>query len=199
MNLRKLHNPLEVIRETLATISAPPTPTPAEAVAICAWCQTERGIKPKPGSSHGICNRHREEMRGQAIKELQQVQQKVLDAHRLPKAAPILAAVLFLAAFTTQAAIASWYGEDHRGLPMANCKPFNPDAMTCASWFYPLGSKLKISKGRKSVIVTVTDRGPNHRLVKDGRTIDLSASAFCKLANPDLGLIPVKIERINRK
>jgi rare lipoprotein A len=83
----------------------------------------------------------------------------------------------------TGSGVASWYGEDHRGRPMANCKPFNPDKLTAASWFYPLGTKLRVtstsSKGSThAVVVTVTDRGPSKTLVRDGRIIDLTHAAF---------------------
>jgi len=90
---------------------------------------------------------------------------------------------------------ASWYGEEHRGLPMANGKPFNPDRLTAASWFYPLGTRVVVTHADRSVVVEITDRGPAKRLVKEGRKIDLSRAAFAKLADPDLGLIEVIIEK----
>src|SRR5262245_29167793 len=73
---------------------------------------------------------------------------------------------------------ASWYGEAHRGKLMANGKKFDPDKLTAASWFYPLGSKVLVttsgaSSQGKSVLVTITDRGPAWDLVRDGRIIDL--------------------------
>lgn len=90
---------------------------------------------------------------------------------------------------------ASWYGEEHRGLPMANGKPFNPDKLTAASWFYPLGTRVVVTHADRSVVVEITDRGPAKRLVKEGRKIDLSRAAFAKLADPDLGLIEVTVEK----
>jgi rare lipoprotein A len=98
--------------------------------------------------------------------------------------------------FACQAADkASWYGEEHRGLPMANGKPFNPDKLTAASWFYPLGTRVVVTHDDRSVVVEITDRGPAKRLVKQGRKIDLSRAAFAKLADPDLGLIEVTVEK----
>lgn len=91
--------------------------------------------------------------------------------------------------------VASWYGEPHRGRLMANGKPFDPDALTCASWHYPFGTRLRItniSNGR-SVVVTVTDRGPARRLK---RVIDLSRAAFQAIDNLDNGLITVSIEKL---
>src|SRR5437867_13046550 len=93
----------------------------------------------------------------------------------------------------SRAQTASWYGEDHRGKPMANGRPFNPDALTAASWFHPLGTRLRVMSGASSVVVTITDRGPARRLVRQGRVIDLSAAAFRRLAGPELGLVEVTI------
>jgi rare lipoprotein A len=93
--------------------------------------------------------------------------------------------------------LASWYGESHRGRLMANGDPFNPDQLTAASWFYPLGSRIRIrarTHPECAVIVTVTDRGPAKRLVQNGRIIDLSHAAFKRLASPDVGLVPVTVE-----
>lgn len=95
--------------------------------------------------------------------------------------------------------IASWYGEAHRGKPMANGKPFDPDRFTAASWFYPLGTRVRVTVDSKthpprSVLVTITDRGPSRRLVRAGRVIDLARAAFEQLAHPDLGLVPVRVE-----
>jgi rare lipoprotein A len=95
--------------------------------------------------------------------------------------------------------VASWYGEDHRGRLMANGKRFNPDRLTAASWFYPLGTKVRVtlkteSGITRSVLVTITDRGPSKDLVRDGRIIDLTHAAFRRLGRPTRGLIPVTVE-----
>jgi len=107
-----------------------------------------------------------------------------------------LAALFVLCCLTGNATdMASWYGDEHRGLPMANGKPFNPDKLTAASWFYPLGTRVVVTHDGRSVVVEVTDRGPAKRLVARGRKIDLSHAAFAKLAEPDLGLIDVTIQK----
>src|SRR5580765_3202513 len=102
--------------------------------------------------------------------------------------------------------LASWYGEEHRGKLMANGKKFDPDAFTAASWFYPLGTKLRVTAVSRSssptekvqtptsMIVTVTDRGPAKSLVSDGRIIDLSHATFKRLAAPRVGLVKVMVE-----
>ena len=99
----------------------------------------------------------------------------------------------------TARGVASWYGEAHRGKLMANGKRFNPDKFTAASWFYPLGTKVEVtlvsaSQPCRSVVVTITDRGPTMDLVRDGRIIDLSHAPFRRLAHPDLGLVMVAVQ-----
>jgi rare lipoprotein A len=95
--------------------------------------------------------------------------------------------------------LASWYGEEHRGKLMANGKRFNPDKFTAASWFYPLGSKVRVTvtappEPPRSVVVTITDRGPAKEYVRDGRIIDLSHAPFKRLAPPHLGLVAVAVQ-----
>lgn len=120
----------------------------------------------------------------------------------------LLCMSLFVAGISSAAAslppdagMASWYGEDHRGRLMANGKKFNPDRPTAASWFYPLGTKVRVTvnsanQQRRSVLVTVTDRGPAKGLVHDGRIIDLTHAAFRQLARPHRGLVAVTVQPI---
>src|SRR6266705_2348766 len=84
---------------------------------------------------------------------------------------------LFVAGISSAAAslppaagVASWYGQDHRSRLMANGKKFNLDRPTAASWFYPPGTKVRVTvnsanQQRRSVLVTITDRGPAKGLV----------------------------------
>ena len=90
---------------------------------------------------------------------------------------------------------AFWYGEAHRGLPMAKGKPFSPDKLTAASWFYNLGTRVVVTHANRSVVVEITDRGPARHLVNEGRKIDLSRAAFARLANPGWGLIAVTVRK----
>lgn len=101
---------------------------------------------------------------------------------------------LFLSGVALHGGQASWYGDELAGRPMANGQPFNPAALTCASWGYPLGTHLRVSHKRNSVEVIVADRGPNKR--HKARVIDLSRAAFKRLADPKVGLIEVKIEKL---
>jgi len=107
-------------------------------------------------------------------------------------------------AFKPQKGFASWYGEELRGRLMANGKPFDPDKLTAASWFYPLGTRVRVTIRSaefetRSVMVTITDRGPAKRLVAQGRVIDLGLAAFEKLAEPDLGLVKVTVEPVQQQ
>jgi rare lipoprotein A len=117
-------------------------------------------------------------------------------------------ALILIAASTTEAGmvakkgLASWYGENHRGKLMANGKKFNPDRLTAASWFYPLGTKVRVTakastNSARCVLVTVTDRGPARDLVREGRIIDLTRTAYKRLAHPDLGLVSVNVQPVN--
>jgi rare lipoprotein A len=93
--------------------------------------------------------------------------------------------------------LASWYGEAHRGRLMANGEKFDPDRLTAASWFYPLGTRVRVrlrSQPQRSVLVTITDRGPAKRLVNEGRIIDLTHAAFKELSSPEAGLVPVTVQ-----
>jgi len=67
--------------------------------------------------------------------------------------------------------------------------------MFCASYAYPLGTRLKVSRrgSKRHAIVVVQDRGPAKRL---GRRIDLCKRAFEKIAPLSEGIIQVRIERL---
>jgi rare lipoprotein A len=82
---------------------------------------------------------------------------------------------------------------------MANGKAFNPDKLTAASWFYPLGTTLEIQSGgnkKRCVRVVITDRGPSRQLVKEGRIIDLSREAFRSIARLEDGLTGVTVQEV---
>lgn len=108
----------------------------------------------------------------------------------------ILALCLTSKAPSALGAVASWYGPECQGREMANCKPFDYNKLTCASYNYPLGTRLNVvyyelaTGTKKTVKVTVTDRGPAKRL---HRSIDLSQAAFARLAPLSRGLIKVTI------
>jgi peptidoglycan lytic transglycosylase len=96
---------------------------------------------------------------------------------------------------THSVGIASWYGQQHQGLKMANGKRFDRRKLTAASWYVPLGTVLRIVnlENGKSVTVTVTDRGPNLRL---HRIVDLSEAAARQLGYIEKGLTPVFVSPV---
>lgn len=96
---------------------------------------------------------------------------------------------------------ASYYHPNYKGRQMANGQPYDPAALTCATWDHPLGAELRLDYvsrrgARRSVRVTVTDRGPHERLVAQGRRFDLSLAAFRVLENPRAGVIEVTVTRL---
>jgi rare lipoprotein A len=68
--------------------------------------------------------------------------------------------------------MASYYGNES-GSRTASGQRMNANAMTCAHRSLPFGTKLRVTHGGQSVIVTVNDRGPFVR----GRVLDLSTGA----------------------
>lgn len=113
----------------------------------------------------------------------------------------LLLSLLLLAPLPGQAALecgyASYYGTASDGYAwqtMANGRPMDPQAMTTAHPWLPLGTRLKVvnqSNGR-SVILRVTDRGP----YAHGRIVDLSVGAFARISNLGSGIARVCISKV---
>jgi rare lipoprotein A len=68
--------------------------------------------------------------------------------------------------------MASFYGNES-GRQTASGQRFNQEAMTAAHRSLPFGTKLRVTHGGRSVVVTINDRGPFVR----GRVLDLSTGA----------------------
>ena len=68
--------------------------------------------------------------------------------------------------------VASFYGNES-GSRTASGQRFNQEAMTAAHRSLPFGTKLRVTHGGRSVVVTINDRGPFVR----GRVLDLSTGA----------------------
>lgn len=81
---------------------------------------------------------------------------------------------------------------------MANGRKLDDEKLTAASWDYPFGTKLKITnlKNQRSIVVSVSDRGPAKRLYRNGRIVDLSKAAFQSIGLLREGIIEVRIEKI---
>ncbi len=68
--------------------------------------------------------------------------------------------------------MASYYGNES-GSRTASGQRMNASAMTAAHRSLPFGTKLRVTHGDRSVVVTINDRGPFIR----GRVLDLSTGA----------------------
>jgi len=72
----------------------------------------------------------------------------------------------------TFSGVASYYGNES-GRKTASGQRFNQNALTAAHRSLPFGTKLRVTRGDRSVVVTINDRGPFIR----GRVLDLSTAA----------------------
>ena len=89
---------------------------------------------------------------------------------------------------------ASWYGEQFHGRKTASGTTFDSNGKTAAHRKLPFGTKLRVTNKRtgKSVVVTVTDRGP----YSHNRELDLSKGAADQIGLTRAGVAKVKIEKI---
>ncbi len=88
--------------------------------------------------------------------------------------------------------VASWYGKEYHGRPMANGKIYNMYANTIAHRTLPLGTKVELTNPDTGQIVraVVTDRGP----FIEGRDVDLSYGIAKKLSMVEKGVGKVIME-----
>src|SRR5215210_1196071 len=78
--------------------------------------------------------------------------------------------------------VATYYANKYAGKPTASGQPYDPYSLTAAHPSLPFGTKLSVSYGGKSVIVTINDRMP----YGSDSDLDLSWAAA-----RDLGLMEV--------
>ena len=90
------------------------------------------------------------------------------------------------------AGMASFYGNES-GSKTASGQRFNQNAMTCAHRSLPFGTKLRVTHGGQSVVVTVNDRGP----FVHGRVLDLSTAAARAVGLTSAGVGHVTAEVIS--
>lgn len=88
-------------------------------------------------------------------------------------------------------AIVSWYGKKFDGQTMANGKEFDMDdpSVVAHKWL-PFGTKVRLTRKGKSIVVVVQDRGP---YVKN-RSFDLSRAAATKLGIKNTGVAECQVE-----
>jgi rare lipoprotein A len=88
--------------------------------------------------------------------------------------------------------MASFYGNES-GSKTASGARFNQSAMTAAHRSLPFGTKLKVTHGGRSVVVTINDRGPFIR----GRVLDLSTGAARAIGLTSAGVGRVTAEVVS--
>jgi len=84
--------------------------------------------------------------------------------------------------------MASYYGNES-GSRTASGQRFNQNAMTAAHRSLPFGTKLRVTHGDRSVVVTINDRGPFVR----GRVLDLSTGAARAIGLPGVGRVTAEV------
>ncbi|HUR15206.1 MAG TPA: septal ring lytic transglycosylase RlpA family protein [Mycobacteriales bacterium] len=75
--------------------------------------------------------------------------------------------------------VASWYGGSFQGRRTASGERFDTEELTAASRTLPFGTRLRVCRHSRCVIVRVNDRGP----YVDGRVLDLSRAARDRLGS----------------
>ncbi|WP_295802443.1 septal ring lytic transglycosylase RlpA family protein [uncultured Microbulbifer sp.] len=92
----------------------------------------------------------------------------------------------------TETGQASFYADMLQNRKTASGALYKHELHTAAHKKIPFGSTVKVTNimNGKSVVVKINDRGP----FVEGRIIDLSKSAFSRIASASLGLAKVKIE-----
>ncbi|HXO70327.1 MAG TPA: septal ring lytic transglycosylase RlpA family protein [Bradyrhizobium sp.] len=88
--------------------------------------------------------------------------------------------------------MASFYGNES-GSRTASGARFNQGAMTAAHRSLPFGTKLRVTHGGRSVVVTINDRGPFIR----GRVLDLSTGAARAIGLTSAGVGRVTAEVVS--
>jgi peptidoglycan lytic transglycosylase len=84
--------------------------------------------------------------------------------------------------------MASYYGNES-GSRTASGQRFNQNAMTAAHRTLPFGTRLRVTHGERSVVVTINDRGPFIR----GRVLDLSKGAARAIGLPGVGRVVAEV------
>jgi rare lipoprotein A len=92
----------------------------------------------------------------------------------------------------TFSGMASFYGNES-GSKTASGQRFNENALTAAHRTLPFGTRLRVTHGGHSVVVTINDRGPFVR----GRVLDLSTAAARAVGLTSAGVGRVTAEVIS--
>lgn len=87
---------------------------------------------------------------------------------------------------------ASWYAAPYSGKEAANGQIYDPNQLTAAHRTLPFGTRVRVQRldSRRSVIVSINDRGPYVPSV----IVDLSRAAAAALGMVHRGVAPVTLE-----
>ena len=89
--------------------------------------------------------------------------------------------------------VASWYGPGYHGNRTSSGEVYDQDALTAAHASFVFGTRVRVTllSTRRSVVVRINDRFPNHK----GRVIDVSRAAAraIGLIGPGTGRVRVEV------
>jgi rare lipoprotein A len=88
----------------------------------------------------------------------------------------------------TFSGMASYYGNES-GNRTASGQRMNPGAMTAAHRTLPFGTRVRVTHGDRSVVVTINDRGP----FVHGRVLDLSTGAAQAIGLGGVGRVTAEV------
>jgi rare lipoprotein A len=91
--------------------------------------------------------------------------------------------------------LASWYGKREQGRKTSSGERFDRFGLTCASRTLPFNTWIKVRNktNNRTVIVKVTDRGPQLK----SRIVDLSERAADLIGCKSVGVCPVEISLVD--
>ena len=93
---------------------------------------------------------------------------------------------------------ASYYADKFVGRPTASGEPYDPTALTAAHRRLPFGTRVRVTRTDHpealSVVVRINDRGP----FAHGRIIDLSKAAARSISMISDGVVPVRLDIVER-
>lgn len=92
---------------------------------------------------------------------------------------------------------ASWYGAKFHGRTTASGEVYDKEALTAAHKTLPFNTRVRVEnqENGRTVDVRINDRFPGTK----GRVIDLSEASFRRIAPPERGVIPVRLEMIEER
>jgi peptidoglycan lytic transglycosylase len=89
----------------------------------------------------------------------------------------------------TTTGLASWYGPGFHGRRASSGATYRQEQFTAASLILPFGTFLKVTRGPRSAVVVITDRGP----YVPGRVLDLSLAAAQSIGLSGIGSVSMEI------